>query len=88
MLHSPFEEPVIFPFPVTDPDFSLSFETDRVFTPLPFDRVMVGLAEIGILLPDLEPRKHEWRDSFKPFDVDMESDGPRTTSRFDFARSR
>lgn len=85
-------------FPASDPEFAFDIGYSEAelgeyrFTPSPFDKVLLGLAELGILVTENVPRPApEWTGTFRPFDADPvpeteQVDGPRTTSRFDFAR--
>ena len=124
-VHSPYEEPRIFSFPTSDPGFAfvLGIDDDEVqrrqaqaggYQPSPFSKTLVGLAELGVLSPELpqftglQPNETpNFTGCFQPFDscsdedvrdVDasaqtsrptgsMQQDGPRTTSRFEFARN-
>ena len=63
-VHSPYEEPRIFPFPTTDPGFAFILGLDEReirrqreqaggYQPSPFSKTLVGLAELGILSPEL-----------------------------------
>jgi CCR4-NOT transcription complex subunit 4 len=99
VIHSPYEEPRVLTFPASDPEFAFDIgyrEADlgeHRFTPSPFDRVLLGLAELGILVTDKPRMVQQWTGTFRPFDIEPIAeaepvDGPRTTSRFDFARSR
>lgn len=131
-IHSPYEEPRLYPFPLSDPEFEFHLGLDalellrddgsRAYQPSPFNKTLVGLAQMGILapeLPDLLNYQHResFSGSFQPFDAldedgsneagpssgvlrtpakkpsaaiqeeeDWEIEGPRTISRFDFAR--
>ncbi len=124
-VHSPYEEPRIYPFPISDPGFAfvLGLDEDEVqrqqaqaggYQPSPFSKTLVGLAELGVLSPEIPdfavlqsgPQTSSFTGTFQPFDSGEESlldnaetagpsrpkgagqqDGPRTTSRFDFARN-
>lgn len=83
-LHSPYEDPEIYNFPpTTDPDFEfvLAHEVEQAqhgmtpFTPAPFSKTLVGLAELGVLSPDLPnlatpSRSHRtFSTNFQPFDL-------------------
>lgn len=118
-LHSPYEEPQLSYFPASDPAFAFYLGMDETevrqhqeaigYQPSPFDKTLIGLAELGVLAPELPPLPPRtppgmagWTGSFQPFDADNldfgegdagpsrllgeAQDGPRTTSRFDFAR--
>lgn len=89
IVHSPYDEPEIYTFPASDPDFEfvLGLDTNETydyqapnspFTPTPFSKTLVGLAELGIWSPTLpvvdSPRQPMFRSSFQPFD--MNSDTP------------
>lgn len=84
-VHSPYEEPEIISFPTTiDPNFEFLLGLDlgdaslsgaSVFTPTPFSKISVGLAELGVLsteLPDFytASRTEPFHSSnFHPFDL-------------------
>ncbi|ORY24964.1 hypothetical protein BCR39DRAFT_545379 [Naematelia encephala] len=123
-VHSPYEEPRILTYPLSDPEFAFVLDLEEAdvrrlrsnmpeYQPTPFSKTLVGLAELGILSPELPdfatppPRKAPTRMfNFQPFDakdadesftsnatagpsgaMEVENEeGPRTTSRFDFAR--
>lgn len=83
-VHSPYEEPDFFPFPTTiDPDFEFVLGLDlsgdgdsqanmSTFTPTPFSKTLMGLAELGVLstdLPDYQTPHRLYTDSFQPFDL-------------------
>lgn len=116
IVHSPFEEPRISYFPLSDPAFAFSLGLDDQevakthaqtrYQPSPFSKTLIDLAELGVLLPeDPElsgplPQDRTFSGIFQPFDTDLDAidlaqdesaeveevDGPRTSSRFDFAR--
>jgi CCR4-NOT transcription complex subunit 4 len=87
-FHSPYEEPLLFPFPSSDPEFAyvLGLEVDTskrsgsTYQPSPFSRTLVGLAELGVLAPELplpdltspaegSPSEgHRFKSSFQPFE--------------------
>ncbi|RXK38595.1 hypothetical protein M231_04101 [Tremella mesenterica] len=80
-VHSPFPEPDIIAFPLSDPAFAFVLDNQAVphtqFNPTPFNKVSIGLAELGILatdLPDLmishPPGEGIWSTTFRPFDED------------------
>ena len=131
-IHSPYEEPRLYPFPLSDPEFEFHLGLDalellrddgsRAYQPSPFNKTLVGLAQMGILAPDLPKlfsyqHRESFSSSFQPFEPldedenseagpssgvlrtpakkpsaaiqeeeDWEIEGPRTISRFDFAR--
>ena len=131
-VHSPYEEPSLYPFPFFDPEFAfvLGLDPDEVqryaseahYKPSPFSKTLVGLAELGILAPEIPdlvaipPHRESFSGTFQPFEPvqeeelieagpssgaglktpararptqeeeDWEVEGPRTISRFDFAR--
>lgn len=144
-LHTPYEEPHLELFPMSDPDFQYSLDLDDEeirryaseaggYTPSPFDKMLVGLAELGVLARDVDVldeiagahagKRISWHGNFQPFDANplealkandtgsgmtdsdhaqmygqqsygagpssrrtsVDHDGPRTASRFDFAR--
>jgi len=83
VVHSPYDEPEIYAFPVSDPDFEfvLAIENgdDSTFTPTPFSKTLVGLAELGILSPELpdyawSARSRDFKSSFQPFDLHIPAD--------------
>lgn len=131
-VHSPYEEPSLYSFPFSDPEFAfvLGLDPDEVqryaaqarYQPSPFSKTLVGLAELGILAPEIPdlvaipPHRESFSGTFQPFEPveeeelneagpssgaglktpararptqeeeDWEVEGPRTISRFDFAR--
>ena len=89
VVHSPYDEPEIYMFPTSDPDFEfvLGLDTNEdydyqapnsPFTPTPFSKTLVGLAELGIWSPTLpvveSSRQGMFRSTFQPFD--MSNDTP------------
>jgi CCR4-NOT transcription complex subunit 4 len=94
VVHSPYDEPEIYTFPTSDPDFEfvLGLESTEFydyqspsspFTPTPFSKTLVGLAELGIWSPTLpvvdpstRPPHAGFRSSFQPFDMNMSNDTP------------
>ncbi|KAK1924874.1 transcriptional repressor [Papiliotrema laurentii] len=128
-IHSPYEEPRLYPFPTSDPGFAyvLGLDSEEVqryaaqgaYQPSPFSKTLLGLAELGVLAPELPDLGHvptisyeSFSGAFQPFEPidggessstpvtkpgsagrgpieeeeDWEHEGPRTTSRFGFAR--
>jgi len=88
IVHSPYDEPEIYTFPTSDPDFEfvLGLDTNETydyqapnspFTPTPFSKTLVGLAELGIWSPTLpvvdSPRQGMFRSTFQPFDMNNDT---------------
>jgi hypothetical protein len=88
IVHSPYDEPEIYTFPASDPDFEFVLGLDSnetydyqapnsPFTPTPFSKTLVGLAELGIWSPTLpvveSPRQPTFRSSFQPFDMNNDT---------------
>jgi CCR4-NOT transcription complex subunit 4 len=85
IVHSPYDEPEIYTFPTSDPDFEFVLGLDTndeydyqapnsPFTPTPFSKTLVGLAELGIWSPTLpvvdnSARQGMFRSTFQPFDL-------------------
>jgi CCR4-NOT transcription complex subunit 4 len=94
VVHSPYDEPEIYTFPTSDPDFEfvLGLESTEFydyqspsspFTPTPFSKTLVGLAELGIWSPTLpvvdpstRPPHAGFRSSFQPFEMNMSNETP------------
>lgn len=90
-IHSPYEEPFYWTFPSTDPDFVFSTDLganlesglpEFNYKPAPFNKTLLGLAELGLLpadLPDMfDSARHEgYSSSFQPFEpIDFDAAGP------------
>ena len=85
-IHSPYEEPRIFSFPSSDPGFAFVLGLDdgeiqrqsaqAQYQPSPFSKTLVGLAELGILAPEVPdilssphgPDMNGFTGSFQPFE--------------------
>jgi len=94
VVHSPYDEPEIYTFPASDPDFEfvLGSESNEYydyqspsspFTPTPFSKTLVGLAELGIWSPTLpvvdpssRPPHTGFRSTFQPFEMNMSNETP------------
>ena len=87
-LHSPYEEPRIYPFPSSDPafEFVLSPDAQREaqdedYQPSPFSKTILSLAQLGILAPEVleplpivpPPERNGTPGLFSPFDADSET---------------
>ncbi|ORX39960.1 hypothetical protein BD324DRAFT_246136 [Kockovaella imperatae] len=95
-IHSPYEEPRMFPFPASDPAFefvlSIDEETQRQaqefdYTPSAFGKTLFGLAQLGILAPDVldpsPPPRTEINGVsglFSPFDASSEGNAQHPDS--------
>ncbi len=93
VVHSPYEEPRIFAFPTSDPGFAfvLGLDDSEIqrqqaqaggYQPSPFSKTLVGLAELGVLSPELpdtialQPShaSPSFSSTFQPFDSDSEDE--------------